>query len=88
MAEEAPILNLTQTQDVISRAIDSISEVEQDVGATVDHIAIVYSCSRSDGNGNIIHSGGWNHSDSPDWIIATMLRRAANSIEADVETES
>lgn len=87
MTEEPPVPNLTQTQDVISRALDSITEVERDVGATVDHIAIVYSCSKPDGHDNIIHSGGWNHSDSPDWIIAAMLRRAANSIEADAEIE-
>lgn len=36
---------------------------------------------RTTDQGNIAHSGGWNHSNAPDWVIAAMLRRTADAIE-------
>ena len=72
---------LSEAKSTLLRALGAIEETEQDMNAEVKFLAVVYEMHRTTEEGHIAHSGGWNHSDAPDWVIAAMLRRTANFIE-------
>jgi hypothetical protein len=72
---------LSDAKQVLLRALESIGEIEDEMGAEVRHVAVVYSVYRKDDDGTINEQGGWNHSDDPDWLIAAMLRKGADSVE-------
>lgn len=72
---------LSEAKQTLLRALESIEEAEQDMDAEVSFLAVTYEMHRRTDEGNIMHSGGWNHSDAPDWVIAAMLRRTADAIE-------
>lgn len=72
---------LSEAKQVLLRALDSIEEIESEMDAKVQHVAVVYSVYKEDDDGQIHENGGWNHSRAPAWLIATLLRRGAESIE-------
>lgn len=63
------------------RALESIEEIEEELGAEVRHVAVVYSVYKTNEAGQIEESGGWNHSSDPAWLIGALLRRGADAIE-------
>ena len=71
---------LSEAKQTLLRALDSIGEIEAELGAEVRHVAVVYSVYK-DEDGQIHEDGGWNHSADPAWLIASLLRRGADSIE-------
>lgn len=79
--------DLPAAKQTLLRALEHIEETEQELGAEVQFLAVVYEMHRTTEKGNIAHSGGWNHSDAPDWVIAAMLRRTADAIEAQEPVE-
>lgn len=72
---------LSEGKQTLLRALESIEEAEQDMDAEVSFLAVVYEIHSRTEKGNIAHSGGWNHSDAPDWVISAMLRRTADAID-------
>jgi hypothetical protein len=72
---------LSEAKQTLLRALESIEEIESEMDATVQHVVVVYSVYKEDEDGQINESGGWNHSKAPAWLIATLLRRGAESIE-------
>jgi len=72
---------LSEAKHTLLAALDSIEEIEAEMGAEISYVAVVYEVFDKTEEGNIAHSGGWNHSTAPDWVIATMLRRCADRIE-------
>lgn len=79
VSEEAPALS--EAKQTLLNALDSINEIEEEMGAEVRHVAVVYSVYKQDEDGIICDNGGWNHSSEPAWLIGAMLRRGADSIE-------
>ena len=73
---------LSEAKQVLLRALESIEETEEEIGAEVRHVAVVYSVYKEDEDGQIHEEGGWNHSSDPAWLIGAMLRRGAESIES------
>ena len=73
--------DLSEAKQTLLRALESIEEAEREMDAEVQFLCVTYEMHRRTDQGNIAHSGGWNHSDAPDWVIAAMLRRAADAIE-------
>jgi len=71
----------SRAKEVLLDALDSINELEGEMGAEVRHVAVVYSIYREGEDGQIHESGGWNHSSDPAWLIGAMLRRGADAIE-------
>jgi hypothetical protein len=72
---------LSDAKQTLLRALDSIEEIEAEMDATVQHVAVVYSVYKEDAEGQVHENGGWNHSRAPAWLIGTLLRRGADSIE-------
>lgn len=79
MADDSP---LSSAKQVLLNALDSINEVEDEMNADVRHVAVVWSVHHKNEDGEIVDNGGWNHSSDPAWLIGTLLRRGADSIEA------
>lgn len=77
----------SEAKQTLLRALDSINEIEGEMKADVRHVAVVYSVYRQNADGCIHEHGGWNHSSDPDWLIAALLRRGADSIEDSFEPE-
>ena len=75
---------LSEAKQTLLRALESIEELEQDSGAEVQHIAVVYAVWKDEGEDVIRDYSGWNHSTAPTWLIAALLREGAESIEASV----
>lgn len=75
---------LSDSKQVLLRALESIEECESEVGSEVRHVCVVYSVYRENEKQEIEESGGWNHTADPAWLIGTMLRRAATFIEGDL----
>lgn len=73
---------LPEAKQTLLRALEQIEEAEKEMGAGISFLCVTYELYRTTEEGNIAHSGGWNHSDAPDWVIAAMLRRTADAIEA------
>jgi hypothetical protein len=82
MSEETA---LSEAKQVLLRALDSITEVEQDMDAEVRHVAVVYSVYTEDDDGRVHEEGGWNHSSDPAWLVGAMLRRGAAAVEGSTE---
>ncbi len=82
---EMPDLEPSDARQAILNALDSLDELEADMGAKVQHLAVVYSVTKkdtdSDGETHTCESGGWNHTTDPDWLIAALLRKCATAIE-------
>lgn len=76
---------LSEAKQVLLRALDSITEIEQEMDAEVRHVAVVYSVYREEEGGGIHEQGGWNHSSDPAWLIGAMLRRGADAVEGSPE---
>lgn len=74
--------DLSEAKQTLLRALESIEEAEEEMDAEVQFLCVTYEMHRRTEQGNIAHSGGWNHSDAPEWVIAAMLRRTADAIEA------
>ena len=72
---------LSEAKQTLLRALESIEEIETEMGCDVAHVAVVYSVYKQDEDQQIHDQGGWNHSTAPAWLIGAMLRRAAESIE-------
>jgi hypothetical protein len=73
---------LSEAKQTLLRALDSITEVEEEMDAEVRHVAVIYSVYKKDDEGLIHEQGGWNHTSDPDWLIGAMLRRGADAVEA------
>ena len=80
MEDPSPV---SDAKGVLLSALESIEEVEQEMGHAVRHIAVVYSVHGKTDDGSTREQGGWNHSSDPDWLIGALLRRCADSIEDD-----
>ncbi len=78
---------LSDAKQVLLRALDSITEIEQEMDAEVRHVAVVYSVYKEDEDGRIHEDGGWNHSPDPAWLIGAMLRRGADAVEDATEPD-
>jgi hypothetical protein len=78
---------LSEAKQVLLRALDSITDVEQDMDAEVRHVAVIYSVYKEDEEGCIREEGGWNHSSDPAWLIGAMLRRGADAVEGSTERD-
>ncbi len=78
---------LSEAKQVLLRALDSITEIEEEMDAEVRHVAVVYSVYKEDEDGSIHENGGWNHSSDPNWLIAAMLRRGADAVEDATEPD-
>lgn len=85
MSEETA---LSEAKQVLLSALDSISEIEEEMDAEVRHVAVVYSVHKSTEDRSIHEQGGWNHSSDPDWLIGAMLRRGADAVEAPREPDA
>ena len=72
---------LSEAKQVLLAALESISELEEEMDAEVRHVAVIYSVYREDDEGQIHEQGGWNHSSDPAWLIGAMLRRGADAVE-------
>lgn len=79
VSDETPALS--EAKQTLLNALDSINEIEEEMGADVRHVAVVYSVYKTDEDGCISDNGGWNHSSEPAWLIGAMLRRGADAIE-------
>ena len=67
---------LSEAKQTLLSALDSITEVEEEMDAEVRHVAVVYSVYKSQDDGTIHEQGGWNHTSDPDWLIgATRTER-------------
>jgi len=77
---------LSEAKQVLLHALDSITEIEEEMDAEVRHVAVVYSVHKQGESGCIHEQGGWNHSSDPDWLIGAMLRRGADAVEAPRES--
>ena len=77
---------LSEAKQTLLRALESIEELEQNTGAEVQHIAVVYGVWKTDEEGNIRDYSGWNHSAAPAWLIGSLLRESAELIEMSAET--
>jgi hypothetical protein len=78
---------LSPAKQTLLRALDSIEEIEADLGAEVRHVAVVYSVYRFDeADGMLRENSGWNHSSDPAWIIAALLRRVAKRVDSYPQT--
>lgn len=77
---------LSDGKQTLLRALDSIEEIETEMGCQVAYVAVVYSIFKDDEEGKIHDQGGWNHSTAPAWLIAAMLRQAADAVECAVHT--
>lgn len=82
MTDEA----LSDAKQTLLRALDSITELEEEMGVPVAHVAVTYAIFK-DEDGVIHDKSGWNHSTGPAWLIAAMLRQATDSIELSVQAE-
>lgn len=67
-------------QRTVLRALDMIERLD------VRHIAIVWSTSAEDDEGNAIVDDGYVSSPDPDWLIAAMLMNAAEQIDCGKST--
>jgi len=76
---------LSEAKQVLLNALDSINEAEEEMGAEVRHVAVIYSVYKTNDEGQIEEEGGWNHSSDPAWLVAAMLRRGATAVENSVE---
>lgn len=72
---------LSEAKQTLLRALECIEDIESEMDATVQHVAVVYSVYKEDDDGRIHENGGWSHSKAPAWLIATLLRRGADSVE-------
>lgn len=75
--------DLSDAKQTLLRALDSITAIEEESGAEVRYVAVIYSVYREE-DGVIHDQGGWNHSTAPGWLIAAMLRHGAEAIEESV----
>lgn len=78
---------VSEAKQTLLRALDSITEMEEESGAEVRYVAVAYSAYREDEDGTIHDLGGWNHSSAPAWLITAMLRHTAEAIEGSVVTD-
>jgi hypothetical protein len=83
--DELPSLNPSDARQTMLNALDSIAEIEDEMGAEVRHLAVVYSVVKKttddDGDTHVCESGGWNHTTDPDWVVAALLRKVATALE-------
>lgn len=87
MSADAAEPGLSEAKQVLLNALDSINEIEEEMGAEVRHVAVVYSVYKQDDEGQIHEHGGWNHSSDPAWLIGAMLRRGADHVEHATEPD-
>lgn len=84
MPDEHGGQGLSDAKQTLLRALESIEEVEEDLGGRVWALCVVYSVTKVDDEGRTHENGGWNATSEPAWATAAMLRRAADYIERDV----
>jgi hypothetical protein len=73
---------LSPGKQVLLRALDNISEIEENTGGSVEYLAVVYAVvSKKDDD--TITTRGWDATDHPHFVITGLVREVAARIESD-----
>lgn len=72
---------LSPGKQVLLRALDHITEIEEDTDGSVEYLFVAYAVVATDTDGDQRTTRGWDSTEHPHFVQAGLLREMATRIE-------